>query len=679
MSKKSFIVRLVIFAVLLALLVPALSLRLKNEKQNDEVVIALNYNDAQMLLSDAELDNALKESVKIGAKTVIITEETLNSLTSSGFVTAIKYNVLCHKYDDESEAIIKQLSGDDRIHNDSYVIITKRDEAKAYLAKWIPAKFSADEYRKVSTDLNADVYVLYEGVGEAWQMKVGFDEEKIKKAVEYGLRPALSMELGIYSEDGYISELKSICDKYDVKHINLKPNFKDTDADAGAEKTYRAFCELIESNELYLVLTEDPSQLSNLNPIGYKELIKSADGRVVRNYDLQDYDLENSGQTDGEDYYSQMINSVTDRNIRFVTVKHLTNGISSLNVKSQITLASVKKVIDKLESMGYDTEKSSAEHSMKYDYTANRKFVSAIVVLLIILMLVTIIEWLSGKNMPKMQIAGIVCAVLGVAFTYLIAPESILTLYPTAYAVVAPCFCITAVMVYVKKVYKTMKPALFAASTILIAIALMLITASVQAALLSGMDYYLNVLIFRGIKLSLIIPVAFSCVAFGILFFKEKFNIFEKGNLKKLLTADIKVYWVILAGIVFAVAYMYIKRSGNVNTISGAEAFMRNTITELMEARPRTKEFLVGWPAFMLFLYYIRNTDCKFLQWCFAAAGSILFASVMNSFCHVFTGMGTIYMRVANGIIIGAIVSAVALIINHIIVCMVKKHLKKGQ
>ena len=105
----------------------------------------------------------------------------------------------------------------------------------------------------------------------------------------------------------------------------------------------------------------------------------------------------------------------------------------------------------------------------------------------------------------------------------------------------------------------------------------------------------------------------------------------------------------IIAGFVGIVGLIYIIRSGNVKSISGAENFMRNTITEKMAARPRTKEFFVGWPCLILFVYYLKRTDIKLVQWLTGIGASILFASVINSFCHVFTAAEIIYMRVING------------------------------
>ena len=70
----------------------------------------------------------------------------------------------------------------------------------------------------------------------------------------------------------------------------------------------------------------------------------------------------------------------------------------------------------------------------------------------------------------------------------------------------------------------------------------------------------------------------------------------------------------IIFGAAAAFAGIYLIRSGNVTEISATENLLRNSITNLMTERPRTKEFLIGWPALILFLYYIKNTDIKLLQ-----------------------------------------------------------------
>ncbi len=673
MSKKNLLIPIIIFAVLFVMVIPSFLSRISNEKDNNDVIFALNLNNTHLYLSDEEIDESIEENKEMGVNTVLIGEESLNTFINNGLVTAIKYNVLCHKYDDESELIIKELADNNKIHNDSYVIISKRDEWKAHLDKWINAKYAKDDFVKLQTEANADVYVIYEGLNESWHVALGFDEEKLQYAKDNGCEIILSMMLGAYSDTAYVDEVERIVKEYDIKYINLKKNTKDQMSDVYAKKNYTAFCNLIEENGLYLVLTEEQTQLSNQKPIGYDKLIKSAQGRVIRGYETIDVDSMNTGATVYDKRSHQIINSVVDRNIRVVVINQLINGTDTIGERSVKTNLATKAAVEKLNEIGYNT---SSYDTVYGDYTPPRTLTSMAAMIIMILMGLTCIEWFFSKRFPKLEILAAVVAVLSIPFTY-VAPESIVLLYPTLFAVIAPCFAITAVMVYVRNMRDKLKPWPFAISSVAVTLAVLLLCATVQTALLAGLDYYLNSLIFRGIKISLIVPIAYSTVAYGMIFGDPEEKLFAK--IKKVMNADVKVYWMMVAVVLGAAAAVYLVRSGNVEKISGIETFMRNAITEIMPARPRTKEFLIGWPCLMLFLYYVKNTNCTVLRWCFATGSSILFASIINSFCHVFTSAEVIYTRVFNGFIVGMAVSVAALIVNHIIVALVKKHIKEGQ
>lgn len=661
MQKKSFFIRVAVILILVAMLVPTLCIRISNEKENNDVVFALNYNNAEMVLSTDEFNASLKDNKKIGVNTLFVAEESVNSLINSGFVTGIKYNVLSHKYDDESEEILKLFANDKKIHNDSYVLLTKRPESKAYLSKWIPAKFAADEFVKKTTPLGADVYLIYEGVMDAWKLTTGFDEKKIENAHKQGFDIALSMMLGGFSNTKYVDYITEIVEKYNVKFINLKEDYNNEDKSKDAKKNYNEICKLIEDKKLRLIVTENQDHLSNQKPIGYDALVKSAGGRILRGYETVDWGSEKPVET----RYQQIVNSVIDRNIRFVVINQLVSGVDTFEEKSNKTNKASETCIKKLESIGYDTQ----SYDNEFDYNVNRRFVSSVAMIIMIIMGLTILEILFNKNFGKLRILAVVAAVLSIGFTAL-APEKVVLLYSTLYALVAPCFALTVMYYSVNMMRDRFSWLVLLLCTVVISAVTLVVCGTVLATLLSGLDYYTNTLIFHGTKITLTLPPVFGAVAFCLMFMNKKDSFLSKTI--DVLKADIKVYWVLLAGVLGAVGYIYILRSGNVTSISGVETLLRNSITELLTARPRTKEFLIGWPCLVLFVYYFKNTELKLLQWGFATGAAILFASVINSFCHVFTGVLTIYSRVLNGMLVGAVVCVFVLVINAVIVRIVK-------
>ena len=474
------------------------------------------------------------------------------------------------------------------------------------------------------------------------------------------------MMFGAFSNTKYIDYIEEIIEKYDVKYVNLKNNSMFSDKSLHAEENYNAMCELIREHNLYLVVTETQEQLSNQRPVGYDKLIEAADGRVLRSYetvDFKDADLVSAR-------YHRVLNSVVDRNLRMVVINQFTSSQDSYKIKSDKTNEATKLVIEKLESIGYNTK----EYNTQYNYKVERENTSAIAMMLMVVMGITMLEILFLRRMKKLEIAGIILALLGGGFT-LVAPTALVSLYPTLFAMIAPCFAITVVMGYIKTMREKLSSVLLAITTVAVTVVILSICGFVQTALLSGLDYSLNSLIFRGIKISLILPIMYSVIAYGLIFIEEKGSCLRKTI--DFLNKEIKVYWVIIGAGIMVVALIYLIRSGNVTSISPIEAFMRNSIADVMAARPRKKEFLIGWPALVLFVYYAKNSNIQLLKWGFAVGSSILFASVINSFCHVFTSAEIIYSRLFNGLLIGAVVSLVAIMANAFIVKFIKWIIKK--
>ena len=105
--KKNILARIMLVVIAIEVVFPTFIERIQHEKNNKSVVTALNYNDFEVKLSEDEFESSLKKFKRLGVNTVLLEEESVNSLIATGYITGIKYNVLSHKYDDESEEILK--------------------------------------------------------------------------------------------------------------------------------------------------------------------------------------------------------------------------------------------------------------------------------------------------------------------------------------------------------------------------------------------------------------------------------------------------------------------------------------------------------------------------------------------------------------------------------------------
>ena len=148
------------------------------------------------------------------------------------------------------------------------------------------------------------------------------------------------------------------------------------------------------------------------------------------------------------------------------------------------------------------------------------------------------------------------------------------------------------------------------------------------------------------------------------LFEKERSsNTLQIRDVVSALRWTIPVWALVLAGAVGLVGYYYIARTGHETavTVSTVEVVFRNSLENLLLARPRTKEFLVGFPCIMLAVYCaVRRLP--FWTALFGLAGTIGLTSVCNTFMHIHTplylGFARTACSLALGILLGALFTA---------------------
>ena len=171
------------------------------------------------------------------------------------------------------------------------------------------------------------------------------------------------------------------------------------------------------------------------------------------------------------------------------------------------------------------------------------------------------------------------------------------------------------------------------------------------AGLCSNIEYLLKLEQFHGIKLAFIIPLIISA-AWSL----KKYG----KNVFSLLQKPMTVVSVFILAAVAVSLFLYILRSDNTTLLKptaledGARTFLENTLV----ARPRNKEFLVGYPAALLFVLLLMRKEFVLLPLLavFVQMGQV---SVVNTFCHFHTHFLLTLLRVGNGLWLGILIGLV--------------------
>lgn len=104
---------------------------------------------------------------------------------------------------------------------------------------------------------------------------------------------------------------------------------------------------------------------------------------------------------------------------------------------------------------------------------------------------------------------------------------------------------------------------------------------------------------------------------------------------------------------------MLVMRSGNEYAdVSGLELRFRALLDRVFFVRPRTKEFLVGYPALLLAIAFAARGRRRWAA-PLAVVGAIGLVSAVNTFCHLHTPVVVSAIRLANGAILGTLTGAV--------------------
>lgn len=153
---------------------------------------------------------------------------------------------------------------------------------------------------------------------------------------------------------------------------------------------------------------------------------------------------------------------------------------------------------------------------------------------------------------------------------------------------------------------------------------------------------------FIGIKAAFVLPIAFVALYCAV---KGSDNMKEK--LLQWLNTPITGMVVMVFGVVAVAGALYILRSGNFGIgVLDSERLARALLENLMVVRPRTKEFLIGYPALLLGAVYYLKSDRKLL-WAFLLIGVIGPISTLNTFCHVHSPLLISVLRALYGVILG--------------------------
>lgn len=188
------------------------------------------------------------------------------------------------------------------------------------------------------------------------------------------------------------------------------------------------------------------------------------------------------------------------------------------------------------------------------------------------------------------------------------------------------------------------------------------------AAVLADVRYFLDFEIYRGVKLTFVMPLFIVAV----LFFRHFSFWHDTGRgsgfideVRRILDHPVLFKYLIALVIALIASVVYVGRSGHTAGIPvpAWEIKMRTLFEQLFYARPRTREFLIGHPAFLLATLAMYGAWSRVWQFALAVTATMAQTSLVETFAHVRTPVVMSLIRGIDGWVLGIILGMVAVVI----------------
>lgn len=189
--------------------------------------------------------------------------------------------------------------------------------------------------------------------------------------------------------------------------------------------------------------------------------------------------------------------------------------------------------------------------------------------------------------------------------------------------------------------------------------------------LLADKSFMLKLEQFSGVKLAHLVPL----VVLPLYFFFKDSDQKPFSKMREVLQTPFLVWHVVAGAFFLVIVAIYLLRTGNSvpGLVSAWEIKLREFLSFWLYVRPRTKEFLIGYPLMLLLLYFgyaHQKLPLLFL-------GIIGQISVVNTYAHLHTPLGISFLRTVHGLWLGILLGLLLLLVVKFATAVVIRRLNK--
>lgn len=530
------------------------------------------------------------------------------------------------------------------------------------LERSLRLRLGADRVHRITMDGGIQTLEIQADWMKFLEMPVGILPARVKEAAESGFYLVLRPLNVSHPDKEDVDEFLRAVDASDKVSAVL---FVGKEA-FGYREQLDYFRQAMAERHVPVVLIEAQSQLGFENQAGALDLVKDSNFNTVRLYAMAQNELV---QLTPEEASARFYISDIERNIRmnlFPSYKYAMGG-KSLNETNAEYISMVK---DRLEEHGFQVGKASQMEP----YFPNPVLRAAAMTGALSLCVIALLCLLPCLVRFAWLIWG-----AGFALTqglFWLAPQSLLPLQMLALGteICTPVVIVSAFLQYclAKKAEAETKKsglALFGeGAAVLWCCGLLSLCGGVfVSAILGDIRFFLEIAIFRGVKLTFVLPLVLIT-----LIYIQHFPFFGKvvasdrdfvDFVRNFCRIPIKLGLLTGLGLLAFAGFMFVGRSGNnMAPVPGFEIALRRFLEDNMYARPREKEFLFGHPAVFLSLAALYARWPQVLHYLLIVAVTIGQGSMVETFAHMRSPFILSFIRGLDGLAAGTLAGICAVV-----------------
>ncbi len=713
MIKRNKVLAIIVVIAIIVAAITAIG-RMTVESKNKQVDIVVDYTEMAMLAEQSEHDLAwyFKEFKEMGISKVGLEED--NLLLIANTEPTVKADIM-DVY--EKRKAINDIPDEVKAYYKGYdiydVLVSIEDEDIAQrIIEQLETRYKEERYNvykheeicyimldgTVQDAIYEPLKTLFGGDNKGYTqvsnivsskllyLSMGLDQEKIDIIQGSGL----TVIPRTYSYDGWNDEKfeQSTIDMYKTLDNPIDYLIFAGKEIVGEDDGSELLKEYIKEENIAVGLVETTSQRENIEMAGIINLAEENDYNTVRIFSVWpyiQYRYQYYNYSGVEEIENTFYRAVTERNIRVIYFKPM-----KYKDNSYAYITDINAYNDLFERF----ETRIARHGMTIDkasvlsaYTINPIQKAIITIGAIAALFIVFNELIKIK---KKYLYGLFVLVsMGVFGLFLVMPRIAELLGALGAAVAYASIAIWYIVQATKKHQERLRPNESLSKLLIIGTKELIITSVIAfcgalstTTIISDINFLLEIDIFRGVKIAQLFPVLVFMVLYLAYFgFNEINKLNHKisiNEIKKLLFMSVKVWMVLLAGVLLVAGYIYIARTGHETNIepSTIELIFRNFLEETLFARPRTKEFLISFPAIMLFIHTaVRRM--RLLPFLFALAAVLGQTSIINTFMHIRTPMYLSLARTGYSLLFGIILGIIYVVLLEICIKIIER-IKRG-